>query len=834
MECPNCHAENKDNSRFCNNCAAPLTPPGSPRVSVTKTLETPVQVMKPGTVVAGKYRIVEEIGQGGMGIVYKAEDLKLKRTVALKFLPVHLINSPELRERFLIEAQAAAALSHPNICVIYEVGESGEHPYIAMEFVEGKTLREKLKNGPLPAAEATTLTSQVAAGLAEAHSKGIIHRDIKSANIMVTAKGQAKVMDFGLAKLQGGSSLTRSQTTLGTVAYMSPEQARGGELDRRTDIWSLGVVLYETLAGKLPFRGDHDQAVIYSILHHEPEPLKKDRPDTPPGLEQIVYQALAKKPADRYQTMEEFREDLEAVAEGLKPLKAKRRRVRRILGIRTAYVYSALVILLALILGLNIGGLRNRLLGRAAPAPAIRLAVLPFENLSGDPEQEYFSDGMTQEMIAQLGRLQPETLSVIAKTSVMHYKKTNTPLDQIGRELNVGYVLEGSAQREGTRVRITAELVKVKDQTQLWSDSIEREYSGILALRSEVAQKVAGALALKLLPAEQARLANAKPVNPEAYEACLKGDYTVKLNAPDLEAAMRYYELALENDPNYARAYAGMSSVWACRAGIGITPPDEAGPKAKAAALRALELDETLPAAHSALAGVLTWTDWDWAAAGREWEKAIELGPDDAGTRHAYSHYLMIVGRRDEAMRQIERAVELDPVNPTTTAFYAIDLLCARRYDDSIVQARRALRLEPILPTAESALSMALREKGQYDEIIKNAIDKLQHLMPDKPDIGEALERRYAAEGYAGACRWSADYLASSYAEEPGIAFSVSINYMGAGDAARSLDWLERAIAWHDPNAPYVNCLPLWDPVRSAPRFQALLRKMNLPLETSQ
>jgi serine/threonine protein kinase len=433
------------------------------------------------SLVAGKYRILEEIGQGGMGIVYKAEDLKLKRFVALKFLPPHLMNSPELKERFLVEAQAAAALSHPNICVIHEVGESVEYPYIAMEYVEGETLRDRIRKGPLKSEEALAIVGQVASGLAEAHQKGIIHRDIKSANIMVTDKGQAKVMDFGLAKFSGGSSLTKSQTTLGTVAYMSPEQARGGKMDRRTDIWSLGVVFYEMLTAKLPFRGDHDQAVIYSILHDEPESLKKTRPDTTPGLDEIVGQALAKKPADRYKTMEEFREDLEAVAEGLKPLRAKRRPVRRILGIRTDYVYSALVILLALILGLNVGGLRNRLLGRVAPAPAIRLAVLPFENLSGDPQQEYFSDGMTQEMIAQLGRLHPESLSVIARSSVLRYKKTNTPIDQVGRELNVGYVLEGSVQREGTRVRITAELIKVRDQSQLWSDSIEREMSGILA-----------------------------------------------------------------------------------------------------------------------------------------------------------------------------------------------------------------------------------------------------------------------------------------------------------------------------------------------------------------
>jgi serine/threonine protein kinase len=310
VECPKCHSENNDSSRFCGNCAAPLGPSGA---SLTRTIETPVQVMRPGTVIAGKYKVVEEIGHGGMGVVYKAEDLKLKRQVALKFLPPHLMDLPELKERFLIEAQAAAALNHPNICVIHEVGESEERPYIAMEYVEGETLRDRIRKGALKTEEALDIAAQVAAGLGEAHGKGIIHRDIKSANIMVTGKGQAKVMDFGLAKLRGGISLTKSQTTLGTVAYMSPEQARGGDLDQRTDIWSLGVVLYEMLAGRLPFRGEHDQSVIYSILHEEPESLKKVRPDGAPGLEQIVGQALAKKTAERYQTMEEFATDLKAV-----------------------------------------------------------------------------------------------------------------------------------------------------------------------------------------------------------------------------------------------------------------------------------------------------------------------------------------------------------------------------------------------------------------------------------------------------------------------------------------------------------------------------------------
>ena len=827
MKCPRCHSENNDNSRFCGNCAAPLDVAGAAGASLTRTLEAPVQIMKPGSLVAGKYRIVEEIGQGGMGIVYKADDIKLKRCVALKFLPPHLMNSPELKERFVIEAQAAAALNHPNICVIYEVGESGEHPYIAMEYVEGETLKDRIREGPQNASEALTIASQVAAGLAEAHRKGIIHRDIKSANIMVTAKGQAKVMDFGLAKLQGGSSLTRSQTTLGTVAYMSPEQARGGDMDHRTDIWSLGVVLYEVVAGKMPFRGDHDQAVIYSILHDEPEPLKKIRPDTPPELEQVVGQALAKKPADRYQSMDEFREDVEAVGEGLKPLKAKpRRAARRILGIRTAYVYSVLGVAAVLAVGLNVGGLRDRILGRAAPARAVRLAVLPFENLSGDPEQEYFSDGMTGEMIAQLGRLHPETLSVIARTSVMRYKKTNAPIDQVGRELNVGYVLAGSAQREGTRVRITAELIKVQDQTQLWADSYEREMSGILALQNEVSQKVAGALALKLLPAEQARLANAHAVNPEAYDACLRGyHYYIFMTKADLDTAEKYFQLALAKDPNYAPAYAGLALVWACRQQIGYVPPAEAGPKAKDAAQKAVALDDTSAEARYALADIMTWTVWNLKDADGEWKRMVELNPNYADGLAAYSHYLMIMGRPEEAMRQIERAVKLDPYNVMVLAFYAIDLYFERRYDEAIVQGRKARELQPGNPLAYSALYFGYAAKGMEKEAL--AVVREYIKIYSVADVDAALDRGFKEGGFQGAIKFAAEKLAALASQGLALPTDVSDLFLIAGDKKNGLEWIERAYEMHDASTPYLR-MPIYDAIRSEPRFQALFRRLGL------
>jgi len=424
MKCSKCQFDNPEATNFCGKCGVPLTADARMAASLTKTLATPISVISKDSLIAGKYRIIEEIGHGGMGVVYKAEDIKLKRLVALKFLPPHLADSPELKERFLVEAQAAAALSHPNICVIHEVGEDEARPYIAMEFVDGQTLKDRLRGGALAASEALSIAGQVAAGLGEAHHKGIIHRDVKSANIMVTPKGQAKVMDFGLAKLRGGSSLTRSQTTIGTVAYMSPEQARAEEMDGRADVWSLGVVLYEMLTAELPFQGDHDQTVIHAILHREPKSPSKIRPGLPPGLDNLVLKALAKRAAERYPSMEELREDLEAIGGGLRPVRAGHGILRRIRSAGPAWTLRAVLAVLIVLFGLDVGGLRSRIFGRGGQAePAVKLAVLPLRNLTGDPSQDYLSDGVTEELTALLGRLNPQRLGVFGRTSVLRYKK---------------------------------------------------------------------------------------------------------------------------------------------------------------------------------------------------------------------------------------------------------------------------------------------------------------------------------------------------------------------------------------------------------------------------
>ena len=783
----------------------------------------------------GPYEIVSPLGAGGMGEVYRARDTRLERDVALKLLPAAAAGDELARARLLREARLASKLNHPNVCTIHEVGEADGQIFVAMELVGGETLAERLSLHAMSPEEVLRCGQQLADALAHAHENGVVHRDFKSANVILTPEGRAKVLDFGLAKKvslkQAEDATTLSRATLteagtisGTPAYMAPEQFRGVPADERSDVWALGVVLYEMAAGRRPFRGNTGFELISEILGQPHRPL----PASVPGeLKGVIERCLAKEPGARYQRGSEVRVALETVQSGRAPppwpaLSAWVVRHR----VQTAL--TCLAATLAIVASLDVGGVRSRLLGGAGSGKAIRMAVLPFVNLSGDPEQGYLSDGLTQEMIAQLGRLHPASLSVIARTSVMRYKKTETPIDEIGRELGVEYVLEGSAQKEGDRVRVSAELIRVKDQTQLWADCFEREMSGILALQSDVARKVASALALRLLPAEQAQLTNIRTVNPEAYELYLRGSQQRDtLTAAGLDAAQRYFDLALEKDPNFALAYAGIANVWACRQQLELTPPREAGPKAKAAALRAMALDDTIAAVHASMGGILAWVDWDWVGAERELRRAIEAGSDTMGARAMYSHVLMILGRRDEAMRQIERAVELDPFNVLTLSFYTVILYCDRRYDEAITQARKALSMQPDQSVALSGLMLALHETKQHDEMIAAAKKAYAGWYPD---VGQALDQAYAGRDYPGAWRRAAEFEAAKHGDDTGAANDIAWGALYAGDTARALGWLERACDDRDPNLPYISCLPLFDPLRSEPRFQALLRRMNLPV----
>lgn len=823
IKCVKCAVDNSSDSKFCRECGAPLTPAPHQPSPVTRTIVAAPQSLAPGSFVGGRYEILEELGKGGMGTVYKAQDHRLRRTVALKFLPFEWTADPQAKERFVREAQAAASLDHPNICTVYEIEEADGRMFISMAFVEGEDLRKHIGRGPIPVEETLRLGLQAAEGLREAHARGIVHRDIKSANIMVTGKGQAKIMDFGLARIRGSALLTREGATIGTVAYMSPEQARGAEVDERTDIWSFGVVLYEMLSGRLPFKGENDQAVIHSILKEPPQPLTDVRPAVPEPLQQVVGRALEKEPARRYRSMDELVDDLRSLAEGLEPegIRVRRRRAKLRKWRRAAVLAGATVaVLIAAVAVISL------LSGRAKAMDAI--AVLPIENLTGDPGQEFFVDGATDELIGQLSQI--EALRVISRTSVMKYKGLKKPVPEIARELKVKAVVEGAVHRVGDTVRIRLELVEaLPEERNLWSDAYERPMRDVLILYGEMARTIAGKIRVRMAPKEQTRLARARQVDPEAYQAYLKGMfYYFKLTRPDLESAERCFAQALEKDPNYASAQAGIAMVWAGRLQQGLVPASEAAPKAKAAAAKALELDDSLADVHATLAGIKTWMDWDWAGGEASYRRAIELNPNFADPRTSYSHLLYILKRPDEAMAQIKRALELDPLNSLFQGMYAMDLMYARRYDDAIALLRQTLETSPHDLISLSSLRSAYHMKQMYPEAIE--IWKRSYTERSDLEAVEALERGFKAGGYRGALKQVAETLAARSVSRSIYvpAWQIGTLYTRAGMEKEALDWLEKAYLAHDPNMPYIGIDPIFDPLRASPRFQDLLRRMNL------
>ena len=789
---------------------------------------TPHVALEPGAKL-GSYAIERSLGRGGTGAVFLAHDTTLHRQVALKVLDAPA-DGERARARVLREARNAAALNHPNICTVYEVGEADGRAFIAMEYVEGRPLSDRLARSALPVAEAVRYGIEVADALAYAHDHGVIHRDLKAANAIVTPTGRVKLVDFGLARRDDAlladattmPSLAPTGVAAGTPYAMAPEQVRGGVTDARTDIWALGVLLYEMVSGGKPFGAVTIPELFSSILRDAPAPLPNA---VPVDVQSVIERCLEKEPERRYQRAVEVRTELEAIHAGTMPRSATwRAQVRR-----RPWMASGVagLVVAGLLVGANVGGVRERFSG-SPPAGSIKLAVLPFENLTGDPEQEYFSDGLTEEMITQLGRLHPQRLSVIARTSSMRYKNRDAPIDQIGRELGVDYVLEGSARRDGSRVRISATLIQVRDQTQRWADSFDRDLAGILTLQSDVARSVAGSLRLTLLPAERTRLAGARPVNPETYEAYLKGYFHAQKETPaDLDLALKYFETALQKDLTYAPAHTGIAFVWTARNQMGYVPPGEAAPRVKAAAMKAIELDPALPLAHYAL-GMAAWGEWDWETNEREFRRTIELDPNLAEVRAFYSHLLIALKRPDEALAQIERALQLDPFNAFIQALYGVDLYFVRRYDEAIAQLQSALKTSPDLPFAHCVLGAAFNLTGRPEQALHGAEGCLEHY---GPDVKDALARGYSEAGYPGAMRRVADLLAKGVSGtyvSPGDVFTA---YLHAGQKDLALQWLSKLVDARDPNVygaardPFVN-----DSFRDDPRFHEIVRRTRLPI----
>jgi len=827
MKCPQCHSDNPDTQKYCGECATPLPFIADIVISHTKTLQTPVKDLIKETVFAGRYQLIEELGRGGMGVVYKAEDTKLKRRVALKFLPPELTHIPEVKERFMREAQAAAALDHSNICTVYEFDEAEDKSFISMAYIDGQSLKKKIESGPLELDEALRTATQVAEGLQEAHKKGVVHRDIKSANIMVTEKSQVKIMDFGLARMTGGTLLTQEGTAMGTIAYMSPEQAQGKEVDHRTDIWSFGVVLYEMLTGELPFKGEHEQAVVYSIRKDKPKSITEVNAESPQSIEQVVEKALEKDADKRYQQVDELLDDLKSISAGIVPeeIKTRLRKVKLLKRKRSIlYAGTAGLVIVIAVLALTLF---------TGPAEAIdSIAVLPLENLTGDLEKQYVVDGVTDQLIGQLQQISG-LKRVISRTSVIRYKETEKSLSDIARELNVDAIVEGTVYQVRDSIRVRFQLTDALPEEQnLWSETYERPMRDVLMMYSEVAQEIAHEIEIGLTQEEETRFADARQVNPESYDAYLKGlSHHNKFTPEGLKIALQYYNLALEIDPNNVLAYLGVSGVWGIRYQFGMVPRQEAMPLITKPIEKALELDNTLADAHSALAYHIWLREWDWEGAEKEFQQALRLNPNLADAHRGYSHVLCIMGRTEEALPHIELALELDPLNLLTHHFYGWVLGYHRRYDDAIAAFRTSLDMGFNREAALLCLAETLGIKGMYDE--KFAI--LRRVYAHDAELTKALEDGYEIAGNKGAYRALADLMAEWYGK-PGkrvLVIDISINYLDAGDYDLAIDWLEKAYEEHDPDLPYIGH-PLYDPLRSYSRFQDLLRKMNLPTDDKE
>jgi eukaryotic-like serine/threonine-protein kinase len=783
----------------------------------------------------GHYHILERIGLGGMGEVYRARDIRLEREVAVKVLPPGSFSDESARRRFRKEALSLSKLNHPNIETAHDFDTQEGIDFLVMELIPGATLDARIAEGPMAEREIGKIGEQVAEGLAAAHGQGVVHRDIKPGNIRVTPEGRAKILDFGLAKrvAEGVGVATTTESAAdaaggiaGTLPYMSPEQLRGERLDGRTDLYSLGAVLYEMATGRRPFPEESQARLIGAILSEAPKPPRALRGSISGELERIVLKSLEKDPGERYQSARELAVDLRRVASPSASAAALRRSRRR--GVRVplaALVAGGVVAALAIAaVALDVGGIREHVFRTAVSSAVPSLAVLPLANLSGNPDEEYFADGMTDELITRLSQIRG--LKVISRTSSMQYKGSAKPVGQVARELHVKMLVEGSVQRAGGEVRVNAKLIDASTDQNLWADSFQRALTNIFALQNEIARTIAERVRVELTPAERVQLTRTDPVSPEAHAEYLRGRfYLEQYGGESFGEAMKHLNRAIEIDPGYAPAYAALARTYTSASSITLAAR-EAMPRARALAQKALALDTTLVEAHLALTYVTAFYDWDWRRAEIELRRNADLYPNSALAQRTYAYYLTVMGRFDNSSSEYARARSLDPLDGAIAFESLFPIYNSRQYDRVIRAAEEQLRAAPDQAFPLHILGQAYIMKREYGK----ATETYNRLVSTVPGVPLFLAWLAYAENAAGQHKEALATLERFLKEaQSGFApaYAIAVAYAGLGDKNQAFAWLERGFEDHSEDMIFLNVEPGWDPLRSDPRFAQILRKMG-------